>query len=54
MLIVTEEMSFVEKALKLEGILIKKWPSFYDYSTLLTFFSQCHNAIILVSNPGRK
>ncbi len=47
-------MSFVEKALRLEGVVMKKWPSFYDFPTLVTFLTHCQNAIILVSNPCKK
>jgi hypothetical protein len=47
-------VTFIEKALQLEGISIKKWPSLYDQPSLLTFLAHCHNSIILVSNPSKR
>jgi len=53
-MIITEEVSIIEKAVRIEGITIYKWPSQYDQSTLVTFLTQCHNAIVLVTNPTKK
>ena len=54
MMIITEEVTFIEKTIRLEGVKIHKWPSQFDQSTLLNFLAQCHNGIILILNPTKK
>ena len=54
LMVITEEVAFIRKAVQLEGISIQQWPSLYDQSTMVTFLAQCHHSIVLVSNPSKK
>lgn len=53
-LVITDEVNLLEKAMRIYGILIKKWPSQYDPASLINFLNSCHNCILMITNPSRK
>jgi hypothetical protein len=54
LMVITDEVTLLEQALSVNGVLIKKWPTLYDHSTLVTFLNSCHNCVLLACNPCRK
>lgn len=54
MLAITDEVGLLERAVRLDGVTIRKWPSLYDHDSLLLFLHSCHNCILLVINPTKK